>query len=78
MEEIHRRIIDFWPSVDDLAAAVGFKADRVRKWRQRGIPPAQWPAMIAAAKALGKDLTWEMLAGQQPLPEAMAERENAA
>lgn len=78
MTKHHRDIIAFWDGPDALAEAIGFKFDRVRKWRQRGIPSGQWQAIITAAERRGIALTWAMFAGQEPLPAKPIREDRAA
>jgi hypothetical protein len=43
-----------------MASDIGEPAVKVRQWRNRGnIPSTYWPAIIAAAGALGRELHWK-------------------
>lgn len=57
-----RDVIAFWKSPAEMAAAVGAKADAVRKWGERDrIPDEYWQRTIEAAAGLGKAVTAEEL-----------------
>jgi len=64
--------MDLWESSEQLAGDLNHKHERVRKWRQRGIPPLQWPAVMQAAATRGKVVTIEMLTGAQPVVQPAA------
>jgi hypothetical protein len=50
-----------------MARAIELPYQTVAKWAQRGrIPAESWPAIITAAKAKGKELTFAQLAGANP------------
>jgi hypothetical protein len=53
-----RDVIAFWDSPTEMAAAVGAKADTVRKWAERDrIPDEYWQRTIDAASLRGKAVT---------------------
>ena len=68
MRELHTRIMDLWPSVEALADDLGYKVERVKKWRQRKIPSDEWPAVIEAGAGRAIALTYGMFTGKEPLP----------
>lgn len=58
-----RSVIDLWPSVSDLATALGENVSTVQKWRTRNrIPSYQWWAIVQNARARGYAVTLERLA----------------
>lgn len=68
LRPLHTRIMDLWSSSDALADDLGYKAERVKKWRQRKIPAGEYPNVLAAAHRRGWPLTYPMLTGEAPLP----------
>ena len=57
-----RDVIAFWESHALMAAAVGAKADAVRKWAERDrIPDEYWQRTIDAAGGMGKIVTADQL-----------------
>jgi uncharacterized protein YjcR len=79
MSQAHLRIIALWDSIADLANDVGASVVTVRKWRQRQrIPSAHWSALLKAAAAKNKPVTFEMLAGGDTESDAEADKEIAA
>lgn len=62
------RIIDELGGTARVADGLGIEfASTVSNWRERGIPPARWPALMELARAQrAKSITWERLARTQP------------
>lgn len=64
--EMHRlaamqMLTDIWPTWAELARDLGVPYPTVGSWAKRGLPPRRIPDIIRAAKARGKDLTFEAL-----------------
>jgi hypothetical protein len=46
-----------------VAGDLRVRKNTVSSWRERGIPPSRWPALVALAARCGcEDITWESLA----------------
>lgn len=64
-------IFRLWGSVAEMAKAIGFRADTVRKWRKEGeerIPQSAWRAVIDAAVLKDVVLTVEdIMAVNKPM-----------
>lgn len=59
----HRSIIDEWPSLSDFASDIGAAYGTAKAMRRRSsIPPAYWPAAVAAAEERGLGVSYEVLA----------------
>lgn len=56
-----RNLEHIWPRIADLAADLRLPYQTVAAWGARGIPPRRYPAIIAAAKGRGAELTFEYL-----------------
>lgn len=60
MQGISNIIAIFGTKYRDLALAIDEAPDNVRKWvKNERIPDTAWPALIVAAKARGRQLTFE-------------------
>ena len=60
--QIHRSIIQLWPSVEELAADVGVKPLTARGWLQRSsIPARYWTLVLRAAKEREIDVSYDIL-----------------
>lgn len=60
-------IFGIWTSLADMARDLDLPYQTVAKWAQRErIPSGAWAAVITAAKAQGKPLTFEQLARANP------------
>lgn len=56
-------IIDALGGTTKVAAGLGLDPPVVSNWRERGIPPKRWPAILDLAKRNKvKDVTFERLA----------------
>jgi hypothetical protein len=51
-------IFGIWPTLVDMATAIGAKPDTVYRWQKKGrIPEDSWQAVIDAAVVRGQPLT---------------------
>lgn len=57
----HSQIIDLCGGTTTVAEACGVPPQYVSKWRRRGIPASYFPAVIKAAKAKRKKVTYDDL-----------------
>lgn len=63
------RLLQIWPNMVAIAAALGVPYPTVACWSARGIPARRYAKIIEAAKAEGHTLTFEELAGlSSPAP----------
>jgi hypothetical protein len=72
-------LTEIWPTWAELARDLGVPYPTVASWPKRGLPPRRIPDIIRAAKARGKDLTFEVLMPltQQPTPTPQPEADAA-
>jgi hypothetical protein len=55
-------VFKIWPSLGEMAAAMGDKPDTVRKWRAAGrIPEDAWDRLIGAAHSAGRRITAQQI-----------------
>lgn len=45
-----KAVTEKWPIVRDVARKLGYREDRIAKWKQRGVAPAEIIPLIIASK----------------------------
>lgn len=65
-----RIVPNIWPTWAALSEAIGVPYPTVHAWTHRGIPPRRFADIIAAARKIGVDLTFDDLHRVTPSEDA--------